>query len=336
MASLTDIVTERNKAYSDIWSIAQDALSSLKASSWASASPVRATADSLYYTPDPPDIKIHLMSPSPADIIQKIDDYIGQLKSVTPPKFPDDPNFVMLDHQVWADDFADKIKAGLSDYLDTMGIPSSVYQNAIFNEDYERNLVILNDLMDLADAKTGARGFSYTNDFGNGLKLDAQVKYQFDRTQVSRNISKLVTEWARENYHMAVKEGIDLEKAHMDFTYKYCTAFVSIYKDLVMALLGRYKAQVELLVAPIEALQKELTSVVDISRLYLDVDKTQEALVQNRSEIQIKEAMSKFETDAKVIISEFQQQMEQIRASANHAAGLAQATATSVIGYTNK
>ena len=333
MGTLDTVVSARNSAYDKIWDIAQGALNDLAASSRNSSAPTYYGSAELHFDPGiPAQIKFLAGTVDPSSIITKIDGYIGNLSNIQPPVFPDAPSFTMEDHQLWNDTFADKIKTSLSDYVTSMGVPDVAYQNAIFNEEYERNLQTLNDLYDLADAKTGAKGFSYTNDYGNGLKIDAQVKYQFDKTQVSRNISKLITEWARQNYQHATQQGIELEKAHMDFTYKYCTAFVNIYKEMVQTLLERYKAQVELVLAPITALEKELSLSYEYSKINAEIDKTNETLKQSRSELQIKEALQKYGSDTQRIVSEFSGQLEQIRASAQHSAGLAQSTSSSVIG----
>ncbi len=337
MATFDDVVTARNKAYDNIWSIAQGALTDLKASTWNTTSPALQEVSNLHFDSGlPTPITLKAGGTDLPSIISKIDTYINKLANVTVPTFPDAPNFKMEDHQIWNDPFADKIKQSLSDYVTSMGIPDKVYQDAIFNEDFERNLVILNDLYDLADAKTGAKGFTYTNDYGNSLKLDAQVKYQYDRTQLSRTISKTVTEWARQNFQFAIEKGIVLEQAHMDFTYKYCTAFVSIYKDMVTAVLERYKAQIAFITEPIDALVKEMAAVTDYVKTNAEIDKTNEVLKQSRSDVQIKEALQKYSSDVALLNTQFQQQMEQVRASAQHAAGLASASTASVIGFTKK
>jgi len=79
---------------------------------------------------------------------------IGQIVFVPPTAIPD---FQMSNHKEWVDAFADKIETSLSSYIDSMGIPDKSYQDAIFNESYDRNLQTLNVLLELADAKTGSR-----------------------------------------------------------------------------------------------------------------------------------------------------------------------------------
>lgn len=333
MASFDDVVQARNKAYDDIWDIAQGALSTLKSSSFNYSYANMETLAGLRFDPGVPgEIKFLAGAVDPSSIIDKIDSYIQQLDKIQAPQFPNSTVFQMEDHQMWSDPFFDQIKSSLSSYISSMGIPDASYSNAIFNEEYERNLQTLNDMLDLADAKTGARGFSYPNDFGIALKIEAMSKYQFDKTQLSRTISKTIVEWARQNFQFATEKGIALEQASMDFTYKYCTAFVSIYKEMVHALLEKYKAQVEVVIAPIQALKEELSVAYEYSKINAEIGKTNETLKQSRSELQIREALGKYQSDSSLVTAEFSQQMEQIRSAAQHSAGLAQATTASVIG----
>jgi len=331
MADITGIVTE---AYQEIYNIAQNAFSNLTlASAGGYVDQTAAPFDqgTLEFDPGQPNI-VRFTSPISIDeIIRTIDTYIAKLSLITPPTFPEAPNMNMQDHEVWVSTLTTKMKSNLSSYIDSMGIPDVTYQNSIFNEELERNLQTLNDIYDLADAKTGARGFTYTNDFGNSLKIDAQQKYQFDRTQVSRTISKTIVEWARQNYQFAIEKGLSYEQMEMDFTYKYCTAFVQIYRDLVMAALEVYKAQIEVLIAPIEALIKELDAAIKYSQMLLDIDKTNETLKQHRSEIQISEALQKYGNDISSATNKLGQRLHALEQVVSQSAGLAQANTQSVL-----
>jgi len=349
MADFDTVYQAQNAAYAEIWDTAQSALDALDAAAkYVSIQPADVIAirdmQTLEFDPGAPD-KI-LLNQGPIaldDILRDVDYWISKLEKITPPTFPNNVNVKMEDHEIWDDAFADQIKGSLSNYITTMGIPDVAYQNSIFNEDYERNLVILNDLYELADAKTGARGFTYTNDFANSLKLDAQVKYQYDRTQVSRSISKLVTEWARQNYQMAIQSGITLEQAHMDFTYKYCTASVEIYKSMIMAELEKYKSVVTVALAPAEAYIKEMQAVLEYVKTSAEIDKTNVMLIQSRSDLEIKEAttvynteMSKYQTNTQKAIAELTQKFDAYKQVAQQTASMAQATSNSVIGYAKK
>jgi hypothetical protein len=345
MSNYTTGFTAQDAAYKEIWDIAQDAFYTLKtagAGGYVDNSPAdpadMQTLATLEFDPGAPKLISINAGPIGLDaILSNVDEWISRIESIQAPVFPTN-NTQMEDHQMWSDSFAEQIKSSLSDYITSMGIPDITYQNAIFNEDFERNLVILNDLYDLADAKTGARGFTYTNAYGNALKLDAQVKYQYDRTQVSRTISKTLTEWARQNYQFAIQNGITLEQAHMDFTYKFCTASVEIYKTLVNAILEKYKAEIQVALAPAEAYIKEMDAVLNYVKTSADIDKTNETLKQSRSEIDIKEAigkynidMSKYQADATMAASKLGQRLQCLREIANHTANIAGATSNSSI-----
>jgi hypothetical protein len=333
---MADITATVSEAYQDIYGIAKDAFSNLTLASgggYVNNEPAPFDQSTLEFDPGQPNT-IKFISPVQIDaLLQKIDFYIGKLSLITAPTFPPAPNMTMQDHEVWVSTLTTKMKSNLSDYIDSMGIPDVTYQNSIFNEEYERNLQTLNDIYDLADAKTGARGFTYTNDFGTSLKIDAQQKYQFDRTQISRTISKTIVEWARQNYQFAIDKGLSYEQMEMDFTYKYCTAFVQIYRDLVMAALEVYKAQIEVLIAPVEALIKELDAAIKYTSILIDVEKTNESLKQHRSEIQISEALQKYGGDISSATSKLGQRLHSLEQVVAQSAGLAQANTQSVLQF---
>jgi hypothetical protein len=331
MADITDAIAAN---YKEISTIAKTAFSDLKLASaggFVDASPAPFNQQSLQFDPGTP-TPILLTSPVDiAKIMTTIDFYIAKMSLIQVPVFPPAPNMTMQDHELWISSLASQMKSSLQTYITTMGIPDVTYQNAIFNEEFERNKQTLNDLYDLADAKTGARGFSYTNDYGNSLKLDAQQKYQFDKTQISRTISKTITEWARQNYQFAIEKGIAYETMEMDFTYKFCTAFVTIYKEMIQAILEQYKAQIEILVAPIDALIKELNADIAYSQLSVDVGKTNETLKQSRASIEISEALQKYGHDVYIANNELGIRIHALEQIVTQSAGLAQANTQSII-----
>ena len=329
MADKSDVQKAQLESYDKIWAIASQALTSLWGSSWSWLNPAEGA---LKYEPGVPDIIKMSSAFDIKSVYDDIDKYANQLKAVKMPVLPNAPESVMLATQVWEDDFAEQLKQSLSAYVISMGIPDIAYQNAIFNEEYDRNLQTLNDLYDLADAKTGAKGFTYTNDFGNSLKLDAQQKYQFDKMQISRTISKLLTEWARQNYQFALEKGISLEQAHMDFTYKYCIGSVENYKNMMVALLEEYKLRLSTVIEPMDALIKEAASMIDYAKIDTDVSKANVQFKQTRSELEIREGLQRFQIESQNLLEVFKVQMEQIRASAQYSSQIAQATSQNVIG----
>jgi hypothetical protein len=336
MADFDSVFNAQNEARNEVWDKAFNAIDWLTSASGTDYSLGLLKDRELAYDPGQPE---KILLDSPIDLVglfQKIDEFIDGIKNIAPPVFPDAPNFFMLNHEVWEEQFMDDIKASLWAYIQSMGIPDASYQNAIFNEDYERNLLVLNDLYNLADAKTGARGFSYPNDWGGALKIDAQVKYQYDRTQLSRTIVKTVTEWARDNYQFSITQGIEHQKAHMDFTYKYCTAFLTIFKDLIIVILETYKSRLAAIALPVEILIKEVQLLLDYVKIETEVDKANETLKQSRSAVQISEALQKYSNDVQHLNVWLTQQYECFKAASSDASALAQSATNSVIGYASK
>ena len=332
---MADIQAEVSSAYSDIVKISSEAFDNLKNAAtggFVDVSPANFSLASLQFDPGAPESIVFKNPIDMATILTNIDSYIAKIASVTAPTFPDTPSIKMTDHEMWSSTLATSMKSNIQSYITSMGIPDVTYQNAIFNEEYNRNLQTLNDMFDLADAKVGARGFSYSNDFGNGLKIDAQQKYQFDKTQVSRSISKTIVEWARQNYQFAIEKGLSYENMQMDFTYKYCTAFVSIYKDLVTSILESYKAQVEVIVAPVDALIKELNAILMYTSDTIEVDRLNTTLKQSRAGIQINEALQKYSHDAALAGSKLGDRLRALETIVSQSAILAQANTSSIIG----
>ena len=264
-------------------------------------------------------------------MIETVMDLAGAISSIEflPPRPITD--FEMSNHKIWQDAFANKIEGSLSAYVSSMGIPDKIYQDAIFEEDKQRKLQTLNDLYELADAKTGARGFTYPNDHGTILKLDAQQKYQFDLTQIGRDISKLVTEWARQNYQFAIDKGIALETFHADFTYKYCTAFVDIYKNLVLAAVERFKADISKYIEPIRALVEAAKLPVEVAKLNSDISKANADIEAQENARKIDEAIKVFDIKSRQFITIFGEQIKALSAVAQDTASMVQAASRSVI-----
>lgn len=342
MADFDAVYTKQNEGFDAIWNIVQTALDDLKEASAGgyffglNAEPDPYYESSAVFDPEAPN---QLLVKLPFDIeplFVQIDGYIQRIANIQAPTFPDMPTVTMQDHEIWNEGFMDNLKTSLWDYVVSMGIPDKSYQDAIFNEDLERNVLILNDAFELADAKTGARGFTYPNDWGNSLKLDAQIKYTYDRTQVSRTIVKNLVEWARQNYQFAVTQGIEHQKAHMDFTIRYCLGYYEVYKALVIALLERFKAEIEAISAPVTLLAKQLDVFMDYAKLSLEADKTTETLKQSRRQVEISEVLDKYKADSARKTSELAQRLGALQGIVQYSASLAQATNMSVVAYTKK
>lgn len=330
-SDVTAMLGEVASAYNELKDSADDALSSLtNFAQWNSAGALYNDNKGKLYL-DNTYVPIQAIK-SADDIITTILRLADEISSIdyNPPNSIG--NFQMEDHKMWKDALADKIESNISSYIDSMGIPSSDFQNAIFNESYDRNLQVLNDLMDLADTKVGARGFTYPNGMVTAIKLDAQQKYQFDRNQVNRDVTKLVTEWARSNYQFAIEKGITFEQFHADFTYKYCTAYVDIYKNLILSSIELFKAQIGKYIEPIKALVEAAKLPIEVDKINSDISKANADLSASDNKRLIDEAIAKYNTDVQASIATFTQQIHALEVVAAQTAQFIQSASRSVIG----
>ena len=164
------------------------------------------------------------------------------------------------------------------------------------------------------------------------LKLDAQQKYQFDRNQISRDITKLVTEWARQNYQFAIEKGIAFEQFHADFTVKYCTAFVDIYKNLIMAAIERFKADISKFVEPIKGLVEAAKLPFEVASKNAEIEKWNTEFKTSDNAREIDEALKIFDLNTKKVLSNFSTQVTALDSIAKQQAALIQASSRSVLG----
>ena len=327
-------VAEINKTYKELYDSVKEAIGELSAFSRGFTDVYYQFGQSnlqyVYADTDYIPIKAIKTADNMITTIKTLADKIGTIKYVPPPEI--DGTFKMEKTRVWESDFANQISNSLSDYMTSMGIPAKEFQDAIFNEDYERKKIILEDLYDLADSKAGARGFTYPNSMITALKLDAQTKYQYDRNQTSRDILKLVTEWARQNYQFSIEKGLTLEAFHSDFTYKYCTAFVDIYKNLVLASVERFKAEIAASAEPIMALIEAAKLPVEVDKINADISKENATLDIEQRKMKISEIMENYKARLQYAIQQFQLQINGLDSAAKQTGLFAQSVSRSYIG----
>ena len=241
--------------------------------------------------------------------------------------------FEMLKSRVWEGEVSDQIQSNILSYIDSMGIPDKEFQDAIFNKEYDRKLQTLNDLFELADAKVGARGFTYNNSLSTALKLDAQQKYQFDKTEVGREILRIVTDWARQNYQFAIDKGISFEQWNSDFTYKYCTGFVEIYKNLLLTSVERLKADLAQYLEPIRALLEAAKLPIELGTANAQIAMQNAEMNYKDNLKEINEAIDVYKVRAQSSISDFQTQVNGLAEVAKQTSSFAQAVSRTQIDF---
>jgi hypothetical protein len=227
-----------------------------------------------------------------------VQEVMGSVRSITADAFPQAPStdeLAKYKKHVWESGQLDNIQTALAGYIDTMGLPDQTFQDAVFDADRERKQKTLSDSIDLIAAKTSARGFKYAEVQTNAAILDLMEKHQFDQENLSRKITELMTDWARQNLQFALQQGTAVEVAHMEFAYKYSSIFRDVYTTLMASILDKYRTQVQMEITKLEAVTKAVLMRADVLRANADIGGTEARLNIERSQQEIQQALGKYQ-----------------------------------------
>ena len=268
-----------------------------------------------------------------------IAEVLDAVRDITPGTFPDAPktdDITKYKRHVWETSQLDSIEATLMAYITSMGMPSQAFQDSVFDENRERRLRVLNDELDLIAAKTSARGFKYANGQTNAAILSLLEKDQFDQENLNREITKQITEWAKDNLHFAIQQGVAVETAHMDFAYKYSSIYREIYQTQLNGVLEKFRVEVQQELAKLDAVVKITKSRADVMASNAEIAGKEDALWLEKSKLEIGEALDKFKINVDDIKNRGAIQVGAAGRQAGVASKLAQSVANSVIGIAPK
>lgn len=263
---------------------------------------------------------------------------LSTIQSIHPDQFPQAPaqdELVKYKKHVWEASQLDAIESMLMTYISTMGMPDQAFQDAIFNEDRERKERILSDKLDKISAVTSGRGFKYANLQTAALIKDAIDQHGDNLEELNRKITQLMTEWARQNLQFAVQQGIAVEQAHMEFAYKYSSIFKDIYTTIITAILEKYRVQVTMELAKIEAITKTALMRGDLQKVNADISSTEATLKLNRAKLEIDQALGVFKNTIEDMKNRGTLQVEAASKRAIVSGELMKAVSSSVLAVVN-
>lgn len=230
--------------------------------------------------------------------IPTVDDIIGKINDIQVGVLPDAPSSDAIEKykkHIWEGPQLDAIQTLLTSYMQDMGMPPAAFKDALFDESKERKQRILSDRIDRVLARTSARGFRYAQGMTFAEIQEEENKYDDELQNLDREITKLLTEWARQNFQFAIQQGIAIEQAHMDFAYKYSSIFREVYTTQVNAVLDIYKAKVSLELAQLDAKVKAIMARADILKINAELEGTETKLKLMVDELQVKEAVARYQ-----------------------------------------
>jgi hypothetical protein len=249
--------------------------------------------------------------------------------------FPDVPTPDDIDKYktyVWEGDQLKNLQTTITNYIDSMGMPSQSFQDAIFDSGKERINRTFNDSVDLIAAKQSARGFKYANSMLNAdlLKLaeDRNDAY-YDQ---SRKIEELMTNWAKDNLHFAIQQGLAVETAQMDFAYKFSSIFRDIFKLQMDAVLEKFKAETTVEITKLDANIKLITSRFALYESNSNIEHKKDLIELDTSKENVQQALGKYRES---ILDLHQRAMVQFQTGdslARTTADLVKATSNTILG----
>lgn len=153
------------------------------------------------------------------------------------------------------------------------------YQSRIYDRDSDRRLQTLNDMMDIAAARHAARGNRMPNSSLSVQESELLQKYQFDNTEQSREIAKVVEEAAMKYMQFGIEKGLTLEEINMKFTSSFDQMILETVKSRyetfirqIEAESGVFKSQVMAIVSKLEAEKTAWDLTNSYNNMLLDAD----------------------------------------------------------------
>jgi len=175
------------------------------------------------------------------------------------------PSTVGLTTSLWSETFWTNVKSELGTYVNSilgaddidaalivLTNDTTKMQNAMYAADLERKQQALRDLISAANSNTGSAGFLFPNMMTTALHLDAQQKYQFDLSQVSRDLIKIITEWAKTNYQFTLDKSISAHQLDIDFNMRYMDALIKVYEATLSKIFQEAKMKLEYAISKVD------------------------------------------------------------------------------------
>ncbi len=181
-----------------------------------------------------------------------------------------------FDQPVWSGTFFANLKTGLETYYGTLLGAANIdavltaltsdadkLSVAFYAKDRERKQQGLRDAFSAANAATGAKGFTIPNCMTTALRLAAQQNYQFDLSQVSRDLIQMLSAWAKTNYQFTVDKSLSAHNADVEFNSRYADTLLKSYETTLNGIIAQHRTTLEVAVQKVEAQVREYAIMLD-------------------------------------------------------------------------
>lgn len=327
MASASDIVSFGESQVQQISSTALDALQQLQDAALGVA----------FSTVNYVEVMVHNPAAMPSiDVssIPSVSSITQAFNSILPdsfPAYPDQGSVAQYRNYMWQGSQLATITVAIDAYLQSLGMPSTTYQDAIYDADKERKLRTMNDAVDLVQAKTSALGYKYAQLQTNAAILDIVEKYQFDLENQTRTITQQMTEWARQAYQFSIQQGLESEKAQMQFSLQFGGLFLEYFIKTFTAILEKYKGFVEVQALKFKAIIDDILATTQILKANAEIIESEEKLLYERDRLNIEQAITVFKGNIEQAADSAREQIAAGTATAQTAGELIKAIGVNTI-----
>ncbi|WP_243373615.1 hypothetical protein [Geotalea sp. SG265] len=165
---------------------------------------------------------------------------------------------------IWQGADLDTLQNKLMEYVQTSGVGiEQAVQDAIFNQGRERDLQAMRDAMDLAGARTGAKGCRYPTSMTKALQREVLTTYQNNKNDLNREIVKTIADLAQKNVQLSIQAGISIEQLHSDFAIK----FSALSLDNSRLIIEKFRVEQEAYIAEFEGTLRGILANLEVEKV---------------------------------------------------------------------
>ncbi|WP_243689463.1 hypothetical protein [Geotalea toluenoxydans] len=189
------------------------------------------------------------------------------------------------------------------EYIETGGVGiEQAVQDAIFNQGRERDLQTLRDAMDMAGARTGAKGCRYPTSMTKALQREAITTYQNAKADLNREIVRIMADLAQKNVQASIQAGISIEQLHADFAIK----FSALHLDNARLIIEKFRTEQDAYVSEFEGTLKGIMANMEVQN------------VNGNLELSYQESLrQKWQIEANILLEKGKAQVQQAEQANN-------------------
>ncbi|GAB7026022.1 hypothetical protein [Geotalea toluenoxydans] len=204
---------------------------------------------------------------------------------------------------IWQAADLDTLQKKLMEYIETGGVGiEQAVQDAIFNQGRERDLQTLRDAMDMAGARTGAKGCRYPTSMTKALQREAITTYQNAKADLNREIVRIMADLAQKNVQASIQAGISIEQLHADFAIK----FSALHLDNARLIIEKFRTEQDAYVSEFEGTLKGIMANMEVQN------------VNGNLELSYQESLrQKWQIEANILLEKGKAQVQQAEQANN-------------------